>query len=128
MNISYRIEPSISNEALNQLFFAAWPKYQERDFSPILSRSLTFMCAYQAESLIGFIYLAWDGGSHAFILDPTVHPDVRRYGVGTQLVKRVIAIARQKSIKWIHVDYEPHLRDFYQQCGFRPTEAGLIAL
>ncbi|KAB2862019.1 MAG: GNAT family N-acetyltransferase, partial [Anaerolineae bacterium] len=31
-------------------------------------------------------------------------------------------------IEWIHVDYEPHLHEFYTQCGFTPTFAGLVNL
>jgi hypothetical protein len=31
--------------------------------------------------------------------------------------------------EWLHVDFEDHLRPFYlASCGFRPTDAGLIAL
>ena len=30
--------------------------------------------------------------------------------------------------QWLHVDYEPHLEEFYQGCGFRPTLAGLMHL
>lgn len=36
--------------------------------------------------------------------------------------------ARGKGIEWIHVDYEPHLRTFYEKCGFRQTEAGLMKI
>ncbi len=31
--------------------------------------------------------------------------------------------------EWLHVDFEDHLRPFYLgSCGFRPAQAGLIAL
>lgn len=37
--------------------------------------------------------------------------------------------ARAAGCEWLHVDLEEHLRPFYAEaCGFRPTEAGLIAL
>ena len=71
---------------------------------------------------------AWDGGIHAFLLDTTVHPDLRRQGIATQLVKEAARIARERGAQWLHVDFEPHLRGFYHACGFRPTEAGLIRL
>jgi hypothetical protein len=30
---------------------------------------------------------------------------------------------------WLHVDFAPHLWSFYfDACGFRPTDAGLIHL
>jgi GNAT superfamily N-acetyltransferase len=126
--ITYRVAPSVSNEELNNLFLAAWPDHRWRDFNPILNRSLTFVCAYHASQLVGFVNLAWDGGIHAFILDTTVHPDVRRQGIGINLVKQAVEIAQDKGAKWVHVDYEPHLKAFYQKCGFQHTEAGLMAL
>ena len=125
---TYRVAPSISNNELNDLFSAAWPDYHWRDFTPVLAQSLTFVCAYQASQLIGFINLAWDGGIHAFILDTTVHPDVRGQGIGVNLVQRAAQVARDQGIKWLHVDYEPHLKRFYQTCGFKHTDAGLMAL
>ena len=93
-----------------------------------MSQSLTFVCAYQANELVGFVNLAWDGGIHAFILDTTVHPNTRRKGIGVELVKQAAEIAKNTGIKWLHVDFEPHLGEFYQKCGFHHTEAGLMAL
>jgi len=97
-------------------------------FEPILRRSLVYVCTYDAERPVGFVYLAWDGGVHAFLLDPTVHPDDRRRGIGKELVARAVAEAKVREIEWVHADFEPHLRPFYATCGFRPTEAGLIHL
>jgi GNAT superfamily N-acetyltransferase len=89
---------------------------------------LAFVCAYYSERLIGFVYLAWDGGTHAFVLDTTVHPEFRRRGVGTKLMEHTAITAKKRGIEWIHVDYEPHLQDFYAGCGFKNTTAGLINL
>lgn len=126
--ITYRNSPAVSNEALNGLYRVSWTGHTGRDFQPILQRSLVYTCAYDDEELVGFVYLAWDGGSHAFLLDPTVHPRLRRRGLGQELVRQVVLVAQERDLAWIHVDFEPHLRTFYEQCGFRPTEAGLIRL
>lgn len=123
-----RVRPDLSDEVLNQLFSAAWPDHVARGFANVLSRSLVWIGAYAREQLIGFVNVAWDGGAHAFLLDTTVHPDHRRRGVGTALVRRAIAAAREGGVEWIHVDYEPRLDEFYRGCGFRPTAAGLIRL
>jgi len=127
-SIVYRTSPAISNDALNALFEAAWPAHTPGDFQPILSRSLAYVCAYDGDRLIGFVNLAWDGGIHAFLLNTTVHPDWQRHGIGRALVRRAAAVARERNILWLHVDYEPHLAGFYRDCGFRPTEAGLLWL
>jgi lincosamide nucleotidyltransferase len=39
-----------------------------------------------------------------------------------------VEAALKRGVEWLHVDYEPHLADFYRACGFRPTKAGLIHL
>ena len=126
--IVYRISPSVKNDDLNALFTAAWPGHLERDFQPILSRSLVYVCAYQGSRLVGFVNVAWDGGIHGFVLDTTVHPQWRRRGIGRQLVLDAIAAARQRGIEWLHVDYEPRLEGFYRRCGFTHTAAGLLRL
>ena len=44
------------------------------------------------------------------------------------LVNAVIAEAFKAGCDWVHVDYEPHLADFYENaCGFRPTPAGFAS-
>jgi len=44
------------------------------------------------------------------------------------LVRQAVEVAEDRSMKWVHVDFEEHLRGFYLSCGFRPTEAGLLHL
>ncbi|MFC5661539.1 GNAT family N-acetyltransferase [Kitasatospora misakiensis] len=107
----------------------------DRDPAPWRARlerhSLGWVCARSAPdgSLLGFVNLAWDGGAHAFLLDTAVHPDAQRRGLGTRLVAAAADGARAAGCDWLHVDYEPHLRGYYQDaCGFRPTDAGLLAL
>ena len=76
----------------------------------------------------GAVYVAWDGAQHAFLLEPTVHPDYRRQGIGTELVRRAVAESRAAGCQWLHVDFEADLASFYAACGFTPTTAGLIRL
>lgn len=78
--------------------------------------------------LVGFVNVVGDGGIHAFVLDTTVHPSVRRQGVGVRLVRRAADEARRAGARWLHVDHEEHLSGFYARCGFRATAAGLRRL
>ena len=79
--------------------------------------------------LVGFVNVAWDGGNHAFLLDPKTRGNWQRRGVGTEIVRRAARHARAAGCEWLHVDFEPHLAPFYfDACGFRPTKAGLIHL
>jgi len=125
---TFRLSPPVSNDALTALWAAAWDYHKPVDFSPVLARSLVYVCAYLGERLVGFVNVCGDGDMHAFILDTTVHPDVQRRGLGAQLVRRAAQAARDCGACWLHVDYEPHLDAFYKACGFQPTLAGLMKL
>jgi GNAT superfamily N-acetyltransferase len=126
--IRYQIDPDVTNEALNTLFADAWPDHTPRDFSLVLAHNLGHVCATAGGLLVGFVNIVWDGDMHAFLLDPTVHPDFQRQGIGTCLVGLAVDLVRAKGVEWLHVDYEPRLAGFYTKCGFRRSEAGLMNL
>jgi ribosomal protein S18 acetylase RimI-like enzyme len=126
--VEYRLHPVVTNEELNALYKVSWPAHERFDFTPVLEHSLVYVCAYEDERLIGFVYVAWDGSQHAFLLEPTVHPDYRRRGIGRELVRHAEAASREAGCEWLHVDHEAELTAFYEACGFRPTPAGLIRL
>jgi GNAT superfamily N-acetyltransferase len=91
--------------------------------------SLGWVCARRDGELVGFANVAWDGAVHAFLVDVLVTAAVRRQGVGRELVAVAEQEARAAGCEWLHVDFEDHLRSFYfDACGFRPTDAGLISL
>jgi GNAT superfamily N-acetyltransferase len=80
-------------------------------------------------ALIGWANVAWDGGGHAFLLDPKVRPDWQRRGVGRQLVRTAARHARDAGCEWMEVDFDERVGPFYYQaCGFTPTAAGLLHL
>lgn len=126
--IEYRRRPPLSNELLGELLEPERPPLERLDYEQILSRSLTWIGAFAGDRLVGYANVAWDGGVHAFLLDPTVHPDLRRQGIGTRLVKEALAaVADQPQIEWVHVDASSELMEkFYFPAGFRPTAAGLV--
>lgn len=126
MAIKIDVDCFPGNAALNGLFVSAWGAASERDFASVLAHSLGHVCAYDGEVLVGFVNLAWDGGVHGFVLDTCVHADFQRRGIATKMVRRVVEIAAAKGLDWVHVDFEPHLADFYAGCGFRASSAGII--
>jgi GNAT superfamily N-acetyltransferase len=129
VKIEYRVNPSVTNAELDELYLVSWPNHlPPYDFGPELELALAYVCAYADGGLIGFVRVAWDGSVHAFLLEPTVRPEYRRRGIGRALVERAVAAARERGMEWVHVDFEPHLREFHKACGFTPTDAGLIRL
>jgi ribosomal protein S18 acetylase RimI-like enzyme len=80
-------------------------------------------------ALVGFVNVAWDGGDHAFLLDPKVRPDHQRRGIGIELVRVAAQHAKEADCEWMEVDFEDDLAPFYYDaCGFAPTQAGLLRL
>ena len=126
--ISLKLNPVVLNDELNALYEASWPAHETMDFAPLLPHYLAYVCAYDSDRLVGWVYVAWDGLQHAFLLDPTVHPEYRRLGIGRELVHRAEVAARDAGCEWLHVDYGEELAPFYKACGFAPTPAGLIRL
>ena len=91
--------------------------------------ALTWIGAFDAGRLVGFVQVCWDGGAHAFLLDAAVDPPWQQRGIGARLVEAAIADAAAAGCEWLHVDFEPHLTPFYlDRCGFRATAAGVLRL
>ncbi|MYW09557.1 GNAT family N-acetyltransferase [Streptomyces sp. SID2563] len=131
MDITYEWRGDFENGAVDALHAEAFGHARDgTDWRTRLHRhSLGWVCARRAGRLVGFVNVAWDGGVHAFVLDTMVTPDLRNTGTGTELVATAVRGARAAGCDWLHVDFEEHLRPFYfDACGFRPTDAGLIAL
>ena len=129
--ISYEWRGPVTSAELNALHAEAFDhEVLDEDWPGQLARhSLGWVCARDDGALAGFVNVPWDGGTHAFILDTMVAGTARRRGIGTRLVAVAAENARAAGCEWLHVDFTPDLRAFYLDgCGFRPTDAGLIAL
>lgn len=131
MEIIYAWRGRFTNPEVNALHAEGFGhRVLDDDWQAQLDRhSLGWVCARDDERLVGFVNVAWDGAVHAFILDTVVSETARHQGIGTRLVAVATDHARTAGCEWLHVDFEDHLRSFYfEGCGFRPTNAGLIPL
>jgi hypothetical protein len=129
--VTYAWRGHFGNSELNALHAEAFAHEIINDdwWGQVNQHSLGWVCARDADILVGFINICWNGGSHAFILDTVVAARTQRAGVGTGLVASAQKGAIAAGCGWLHVDFEAHLRPFYfDSCGFRPTNAGLIDL
>ncbi len=134
MTVVYEWRGDFANVELNALhaegFDHAVLSDDEWDLWRQVNRhSLGWVTARDESGLVGFVNVAWDGCVHAFILDTVTARHMQRQGIGARLVKVAEEHSRARGCEWLHVDFDPHLRDFYfEACGFRPTDAGLIRL
>ncbi|MES2152485.1 MAG: GNAT family N-acetyltransferase [Pseudomonadota bacterium] len=103
--------------------------FEDDWWSQVNRFSLGWVCMRWSDDLIGFVNVAWDGGVHAFLLDTMIRSALRRRGLAIQLVAQAVDRVRSTGCEWLHVDFEPPLRPFYfDACGFKPTDSGLIRL
>jgi GNAT superfamily N-acetyltransferase len=129
--IRFQWRGAFDNQELNALHAEAFAHQLEAiDWRGQVGRhSLGWVTARDGDGLVGFVNVAWDGGSHAFILDTIVAARAARRGVGTALVARAVHEARAAGCECLHVDFEERLRPFYVgACGFEPTSAALLLL
>jgi len=125
---------SFSNQELNVLHAEA---FETRVFTAAecdsvrqtVKNSLGWVTARSDGQLVGFVNVPWDGAVHAWLQDTMVAVATRGNDVGSGVVAVAREHARAAGCEWLHVDFDDHLRSFYfDACGFRPTNAGLIAL
>lgn len=132
MDVRLSVRADIDDQALSRLHALAFNMaYRATAWrSQLQQHSLTWITAHDEDNrLVGFLNVAWDGGTHAFLLDTVVDPDRRHAGLGTALVQRAATEAAAAGCTWLHVDFEEHLSGFYlDACGFSSTAAGLRRL
>ena len=131
MDVVYEWRGAVESTELEQLHAEGFG-HEPTGFpwATVLGRhSLGWVCARNSGRLVGFVNVAWDGASHAFILDTVVSSSERRRGIGAALVSTATQGAVEAGCDWLHVDFEDPLRGFYLDvCNFTPTAAGLIRL
>ncbi|GIF46089.1 acetyltransferase (GNAT) family protein [Asanoa ferruginea] len=130
MTVTYRWRGDFDSAEVAALHAEGFgqPATPEDWWDRVNRHSLGWVCARAGGTLVGFVNVAWDGATHAFVLDTVVASTARRQGVGAALVAAATDGARAAGCAWLHVDFEPALQPFYDACGFIPTRAGLIAL
>ena len=134
MAITYEWRGEVSTTELNVLHGEAFETRvfgdDEWNWDEQLGRwSLGWVVARDGDALVGFVNVVSDGVVHAWIQDTMVAASGRRQGIGRRLVEVAADGARAAGCEWLHVDFDDDLRSFYYDaCGFRPTNGGLIEL
>lgn len=120
-----------TNDALNALHADAFdhPAFEDDWNTQVQTHSLGWVTAVHGGDLIGFVNVPWDGGMHAWVQDVVVATRMQRRGIGVKLIEAATKHATAAGCEWLHVDFDAEHASFYfDACGFRPTEAGLIRL
>ena len=59
-SLTYKVDPPLSDEELQNPFADAWEGYEPRPFANILGRSLGYVACWADDQLVGFVNVAWD--------------------------------------------------------------------
>lgn len=103
-----------------------WDRSEET-YDRTLPRHCTHYTARDADNrLVGYMSVLSDGVSDAFLLDLTVHPECRKKGLGTRIVRRAIRDLRDAGVRCVQVTFADDLEPFYAQCGFHIFKGGII--
>jgi GNAT superfamily N-acetyltransferase len=131
MTIEYEWRGAFGNDEFHVLHAEAFEtRIFDDDWVTLTERhSLGWVTARADSGLVGFANVLGDGLVHAWLQDVMVAKSHRGEGIATRLVAIGREHAAAAGCEWLHVDFDDDLRAlFFDACGFRPTNAGLIAL
>ncbi len=97
--------------------YASWkvPK-QRSDWERMLANSDVVISAWDDEDIVGMMRALSDTVRWATILDVLVHPNYRKKGLGTELLKRLLA-EEIMHVRTIFIGTE-NAKEFYAKNGF----------
>lgn len=91
--------------------------------------SLLTLAAYEENQLIGILRAVGDGQTIVFVQDLLILPEYQRRGVGTALLRELLARYPQVRQIELTADDSPSLLAFYRKAGFVPmSELGCCGL
>lgn len=127
--MKYITTQNINQKQLINLYNSVgWTAYTKNpiELKTAINNSLLTIAAINEDKLVGLIRVVGDGVSIIFIQDLLVLPSYQGQGIGTHLVKQVLArfhAVRQKVLLTID---ETDTRFFYEKCGFRSCDQGQL--
>jgi len=128
--VSYHWRGDLTDDEMAELAVSAGGNPEKGLWDRIRSHSLGWATARASDGrLVGYVNVAWDGGRHAFLLDPMTRDEFRHRGIASKLVEMAVHGAEAAGCEWLHVDFPDVLAKFYLvACAFQRTAAGLIRL
>ncbi len=99
-----------------------------RDVSRLVAGSHCFLAAFSEGRLVAMGRVLSDGVSDAYIQDVTVEKTMRRRGIGSRLIQRIVERLNADGIRWIGLIATGNTDEFYRPLGFRPVPGALAML
>ncbi len=126
MKYTVMINLPIANHEVPELRkLVGWGR-RDRDY-PALFERCNFWAGVRNENdvLIAFGYVCGMGLEHGYLEDIMVHPEFQKQGIGTALVKTLLAESERFGLGIVTVTFEPQNANMYEKCGFKPSPGGV---
>ena len=125
--IEYRGEPPTAEEFERLFRSSGWA---EASAVPADRLAASLSCAWYAVcaridgEAVGTGIVLSDGALHALIVDVIVMPEMRGRGIGTEIMRRLIARCQEAGVLGVQLFSARGKRDFYERLGFvaRPDD------
>lgn len=129
MSISIIRNERLNAGELNELLATNnWDIHPEEKLQQCVNNSWGHISARSAEGqLVGYVRVISDGIRHAYICSMIVHPHFRKKGVGSQIMKEVMAMLAENSL-YPTLVANPGNRAFYEKFGFQQEPKGFTAM
>ena len=114
----------LATEILPLYRAVGWSNYYERPdmLRAAFQNSLSVLAAYDGDDLAGIIRAVGDGHSVLLIQDILVYPEYQHRGIGTALMKTMIARYPHVYQTELATDNTPKTISFYKSLGFTPLQ------
>jgi GNAT superfamily N-acetyltransferase len=90
----------------------------------VLGNSWHLIAAYDGDTMVGIGRVVSDGVLHAMVYDLIIDPKYQGRGIGTEILKRLVAKCRDVGIRDVQLFCAEGKRAFYERRGFRARRAG----
>ena len=123
-NIEIKFVKTWKKDEIIELYKAGgWWKdsYGPSRLDSLIKKSFAFAVVVDssANKAIGMGRIISDGVSDAYLQDIVILPEYRGKGIGTKLIKFLLAHCLSKGILWVGLIAEPNQDDFYSSVGFK---------
>ena len=122
--MEYRYNEAVSVQALAALRESVGWNRMEKEYGDPRMTSFCHIAAYEGDTLVGFVDCVSNGVTDAYIQDLMVSPAFQGQGIGTALMRRMIAYLKEQRVYMISVLFEEELRPYYERFGFRTILSG----
>lgn len=129
MSIIIKRNESLDSNELNELLATNnWDIKPIEKLDKCIKTSWGNVCARNEDGkLIGYVRILSDGIRHAYICSLIIHPNYRKKGIGTDIMKELLNMLKEDNL-YPTLVAGPGKKEYYEKFGFEVESNGLTAM